>query len=404
MTRRVRAPVPMQMLAACALCALVGACGPDDGEVCAVESGDGVWFDVAAVAERECEKLSSYRLFVGELADLTANEGVVPYDLNSPLFSDYATKQRFLWLPEGTSMTYHPEDTFEMRVGTVIVKSFSYLDDIRVPDGPRQQVETRIMYRTDERWAVTTYVWDETQTEAYRQIAGARTPVRWLHYDGAERALDYSIPNQNQCKNCHEEHDDVTAPIGPKARHLNRRFDYPDGPQNQLEYLAAAGLLAGLPADLATVPRAPVWNDEQTGTLEERARSWLDINCAHCHNPTGAARTSGLDLSHGQANPYEYGVCKGPVATGGGSGGHSFNIVPGQPDESILVYRLESTELDVRMPEVGRQQVHEESTALIRAWIESLPGDCSTVAGEPTPISGRTATMGVELRAHPVGP
>lgn len=365
-------------LAVAIVCALVSACSEPEGEMCAVTPGQEVWFDVAAIAERECDTLSSYRFFTGDLAALTPNARVLPYDLNSPLFSDYAAKQRFLWLPEGTAMEYHPEDTFAMPVGSVLIKSFSYLDDIRAPEGARQQLETRLMYRTSERWHVATYVWNEEQTEAYRQVAGDRVAAAWTHYDGQERSLNYSIPTKNQCKNCHEEHDDITAPIGPKARHLNRSLDYPEGARNQLEYLAEAGLLSGLPTDLSTVPRAPVWDDESTGTLTERARSWLDINCAHCHNPTGAARTSGLDLTHSQNNPYEYGVCKGPVAAGGGSGGRNYNIVPGRPDESILIHRLESTELDVRMPEVGRQQVHDESTALIRAWIEAMPGECST--------------------------
>lgn len=365
-------------LALLVLPAVTLACGQTDGEVCAAAAGDAVWFDAEALVGNECEKLSSYRFFVGEMADLQPNDRVVPYDVNSPLFSDYASKQRFLWLPEGTAMSYHPEDTFEMPVGTALIKSFSYLDDIRSEDGDRQQLETRIMYRLQERWEVTTYVWNDEQTEAYRQVAGARVSARWIHHDGAERTLDYSVPNKNQCKNCHEEHDDITSPIGLKARHLNRLFDYPEGVENQLVYLENTGLLTGLPADLAEVDQASVWDDESVGTLEMRARSWLDINCAHCHNPTGAARTSGLDLSHAQTNPYEYGVCKGPVAAGGGSGGRQYNIVPGRPDDSILVYRLESIELDVRMPEVGRQQVHDESTALIRAWIESLPGACAT--------------------------
>ena len=383
MRAAVAAPARLGLGLGLTLALALGGCGGDDddgGDVdagvdeCPIAAGTGVSFDATA---EECDKLSSYRFFVGPLADMAPNDRVVPYDLNSPLFSDYTAKDRFLWLPEGTSMDYHPEDTFDVPVGSVFIKTFSYPDDVRSPDGSRQLLETRLLYRTAEQWEVATYVWDETQTEAYRQVAGARIASEWIHFDGQTRTLDYSVPDKNQCKNCHEEHDDLTAPIGPKARHLNRMHDYPGGAQNQLSYLAEQGLLSGLPADIAQVPLAPVWDDPNTGTVEERARTWMDINCAHCHNPTGAARTSGLDLSHDQSNPYEFGVCKGPVAAGGGSGGRLYNIVPGQPDESILVYRLESTELDERMPEIGRQQVHEESTALIREWIAAMPGDCS---------------------------
>jgi uncharacterized repeat protein (TIGR03806 family) len=386
MSRTRRAALWTPLLGALLLSACTGSDDGDSGtpdaapldDRCAIAPGDGVSFDAAS---RACDKLSSYRFFVGDLAALEPNQRVVPYDLNSPLFSDYTSKYRFLYLPDGAAMSYHPELSFDLPVGAVIIKTFAYLDDMRAPEGPRRLLETRLLFRTADKWDVATYLWNPEQTEAYREVAGRIIDVDWVDEDGQPRELAYAVPNNNQCKNCHEEHDDITGPIGPKARHLNREYGYPGGARNQLEYLAELGMLDGLPGDPAQIARAAVWNDEQSGTLEERARAWLDINCAHCHNPSGAARTSGLDLSYAQANPYEYGVCKAPVAAGGGSGGRAYNIVPGLPDESILVLRLESTEPDVRMPEVGRQLVHEESVAVIRAWIEAMPGDCATVPG-----------------------
>lgn len=351
--------------------------GPDASvDVCAVAGGTGVSFDADGVL---CDRLSSYRFFVavGAGAELVPNQGVVPYDLNTPLFSDYTTKVRFLWLPPGTSMSYHDTGSFAMPVGAALLKTFAYLDDIREPRGGRRLLETRILFRTSAGWEGITYVWNQDQTEAFREVAGDTIDASWIHHDGQPRHIAYSVPNTNQCKNCHEEHDDTVGPIGPKARHLNRDIARADGVENQLVGLAELGYLSGLPADLALVPRAPVWNDEAAAPLDARARAWLDINCAHCHNPTGAARTSGLDLSPGQSNPYEYGVCKGPVAAGGGSGGRLYNIVPGEPDSSILVYRIESTEPDVRMPEVGRQLVDEGGVALIREWIAAMAGGCA---------------------------
>jgi uncharacterized repeat protein (TIGR03806 family) len=243
-------------------------------DVCAVAEGRGVSFDADATL---CDRLSSYRFFVGqssmpaELAELAPNQGVVPYDLNSPLFSDYTAKYRFVWLPPGTSMSYHDTGSFDMPVGTALLKTFAYLDDIREPQGGRRLLETRILYRTSSAWEGITYVWNEDQTEAYRQVAGDIIPASWIHHDGQERQIAYSVPNKNQCKNCHEEHDDVVGPIGPKARHLNR--DLPDVGGNQLVHLAEIGYLTGLPADPAAVPRAPVWDDETSGTLDERARA-----------------------------------------------------------------------------------------------------------------------------------
>lgn len=124
--------------------------------------------------------------------------------------------------------------------------------------------------------------------------------------------------------------------------------------------------------DLASVSKAPVWNDPATGSLNDRARTWLDINCAHCHRPEGPASTSGLNLSVHEQSPAAWGVQKTPVAAGRGSGNRRYDIVPGHPDQSILLYRLESTDPGVMMPEVSRKVTHREGVALIREWIASL--------------------------------
>ena len=111
-------------------------------------------------------------------------------------------------------------------------------------------------------------------------------------------------------------------------------------------------------------PRLAVWDDPKSGTLDARARAWLEINCAHCHSPEGPARNSGLDLLASQRNPTRFGINKPPVAAGIGSGGLAFDIVPGQPDKSILVYRIASTHPGIMMPELGKRLVHEEGVAL----------------------------------------
>ena len=162
-------------------------------------------------------------------------------------------------------------------------------------------------------------------------------------------------------------------PIGPRgARHLNRDFAYQEGTENQLTYWARHGALAGAPEPSAA-PRLAVWDDSRTGTLDARARAWLEINCAHCHSPEGPARNSGLDLLASQRNPTAFGVNKPPVAAGIGSGGLAFDIVPGQPDKSILAFRIASTHPGIMMPELGKRLVHEEGVALIREWIAAMP-------------------------------
>jgi uncharacterized repeat protein (TIGR03806 family) len=291
--------------------------------------------------------------------------------LASPLFSDYATKYRFVRLPPGTKARYHATAVFDFPVGTIIAKTFAYLHDLRDPNKGRRLVETRLLIHRPEGWIGLPYLWNDEQTEATLEVAGDSVPVRWVHTDGKERKVNYLVPNVNQCLGCHE-NNKVLLPIGPKARNLNRDFDYSEGKENQLAHWVKTGILAGAP-EPGQAPRLPVWYDPTTGTLDQRARAWLEINCAHCHNPAGPARTSGLDLTAAQTDPGKYGVWKTPVAAGRGSGGRAFDIVPGKPDASILAYRLDSTELGVMMPELGRRLVDDDGVALVRGWIASLP-------------------------------
>jgi hypothetical protein len=96
--------------------------------------------------------------------------------------------------------------------------------------------------------------------------------------------------------------------------------------------------------------------------------AYLDVNCGHCHQPEGAANTSGLNLIFGTPLSTELGVFKATVSAGAGTGGHQYSIVPGNPEESILVYRMNSTNPGAMMPELGRRLVHEEGVALMKEW------------------------------------
>lgn len=358
---------------------LLAACGdnqdggglPDGGsaEDCRPPTGSAAFFDLD---HEPCRQLSSYRFFADGPAQV-AGDGVVPYDLNSALFSDYASKHRFLFLP--SPMQYQASGVFDLPVGSVLIKTFAYRADLRDPDSDERLVETRLLVHRDRGWEGLVYVWDDDQSDARLQVSGGIVPVEWIDAAGEAQALQYIVPNINQCENCHVA-DDSAQPIGIRARHLNRDYAYAEGSENQLAGLSARGLLDGAPADPADAPRAAVWDDPDSGTVEERTRAWLDINCAHCHSPTGPARTSGLDLRAEQLEPALYGVCKTPVAAGAGSGGRQYGIVPGQPDESILMFRLESVEPAIRMPEILRQTVHQESVALVREWIAGLEGEC----------------------------
>lgn len=308
--------------------------------------------------------------------DITPNAGVTPYNLNTPLFSDYAVKRRTVWLPSGASAAYDATNVFDFPDGTVFTKSFGFADDMRKPQPIITWVETRIVWKNAGVWQGMSYTWDAAQKVATAQPGGEVLSLSWIDQTGQTVTTNgYLVPSINQCFECHQV-STVFEPIGPKARNLNGNFTYPDGTtQNQLAHWSSTGLLSGAP-DPSAAPKLAVWNDPSTGTLDDRARAYLESNCAHCHSPTGFAFNTGLFLSTLETNPVNLGICKKPVAAGQGGGGLVYDIVPGDPNNSILHFRLDSADIGVRMPEIGRSLIDTAGLQLITDWITALPGSC----------------------------
>lgn len=320
--------------------------------------------DTASYTKYGKAKLSDYHFFEGKLADLNPADRVFPYDINSPLFTDYALKKRFIYLPEGTEIAYSSDDVLEFPVGSVLIKNFHYSDE-QLTDGEGKIIETRLLIHEENGWKALAYIWNDEQTDAFIEITGKKVPVQLA----AQGTIDYSVPNMLQCKSCHDRNGKI-APIGPSARQLNKPADNGD---NQLAKLVNQGWLKGAPP-AAEWPKLIQWEDS-AGSLNERARAYLEINCGHCHRSDGPAKNSGLDLTTKAHEAHAMGIFKAPVAAGKGSGGLKYDIVPGQPDQSILIYRMQSNDPAIMMPELGRSIVHEEGVELIKNWIQQLEKD-----------------------------
>jgi uncharacterized repeat protein (TIGR03806 family) len=315
-------------------------------------------------------RLLSYDLFEGDGASQQPEYGVVPYAINSQLFSDYAMKRRFIKLPDGKPAVYDNEKTFEMPVGTIIVKTFSYPKDMSDLSLGERLLETRLLIHGKDGWGGLTYIWNFKQTDAFLEVAGHDVVATWIDLAGNVQINDYQVPNTNQCKQCHTV-DDRMVPIGIRARHLNRDYEFPGGKENQLAHWSRIGILSGAP-NHADAPRLADYSDPATGSSDARGRAWLEINCAHCHAEGARAWNTGLDLMASQTDSSLLGVYKTPTAAGGGTGGFYYDIVPGKPEESIMLHRVQSTEPDVAMPELGRSMVHEEGVELVRQWIKGM--------------------------------
>ena len=367
-----------------------GLVGDGDQALCRA-TGSNVSWD--ALLKANCPKLSDYNLF-SDAANPTAspNSGGMPYDLNSPLFTDYASKYRFVYVPEGGKASYSENEAFDFPVGTVLVKTFALPSNTAERGFDNEDlIETRLLIHRPTGWSALPYVWNADKSDASIAKAGA-IQAKTVSHNGDTLAFDYVVPSMNQCKQCHQYKADentnaVFVPIGPKARHLNRNYDYGDGAINQLSKWQSAGILQGVP-DLANVPAVPSYHDSDAATvaslsdsaLMQTAKGYLDINCAHCHRPEGNASNTGLKLEYWRAYAedagFSHGTCKSPVAYGGGSLG--FDVVPGNADESIMHFRMASNSPGDRMPEIGRSLSHDEGVALISEWIKRLPAaSCS---------------------------
>ena len=327
-----------------------------------------VCFLTAISLEASPKKLLSDYNFFKKIETQIPNENVIPYHLASPLFSDYTYKFRFVSMPNGEFAQYNYNEVFNFPVGTKIIKTFAYPVDNRDLSLGFQLLETRLLIKDKNGWYPLSYIWKENQDDAELKYIGKTINAKWIDKNGVEQVNRYRVPNINQCGSCHNLNK-VIMPIGPKGRNLDVDFFYQHGMENQIDYWDKINILENIPSDRKN-PTA-IWNLESE-TIENRARAYLDINCAHCHREGGSAGNSGFYLSHEETNNTSLGIMKKPVAAGRGSGGLKYVIKPGISEESILLYRMASTDPGVMMPELSRNMEHKEAIPLIKEWIDSI--------------------------------
>ncbi|WP_373473499.1 SO2930 family diheme c-type cytochrome [Sphingorhabdus lacus] len=297
--------------------------------------------------------LSAYGFFDG--AANRPSRQLIPYQLRTPLFSDYAEKQRFIYLPEGARLTSDQAGKFEFPVGAALIKSFGYPDK----SGALRILETRVLLHQQDGWVALPYIWRDDGGDADLRVGGKRMAVD-VELQGTPTTISYAVPNKNQCKQCHSS-DASIVPIGP----IWQNMEFPR--QGDREKL-----LQWMP-QLAKMAAWGKWDDLEGGTLNERARHYLKVNCGHCHAPKGSASNSGLFLDGSAGDAAAYGIGKRPVAAGRASGDFDFVIEAGRPDRSILIYRMKSTDPGIAMPELGRATAHAEGVKLLEDWVAAMP-------------------------------
>ncbi|TCD03198.1 hypothetical protein [Pedobacter psychroterrae] len=288
------------------------------------------------------KKLSNYHLFQGKMSALHPTLGVELFELSSTLFTDYAEKQRLIKLPAGKKLTLNGNGLPDFPEGTLIAKTFYYGSE----SAKRLNiVETRLLIFAGSKWNVATYQWNEGQTDAFLIKEGATVQLKVEGFTGEKRQIAYHIPRNNECVSCHRSGNEI-LPIGPKVRNLNRVVERDRKQVNQLQYLMNKGLINV--SSLDTFQRLPAYKYKET-PIAQRARAYLDINCAHCHQPGGYAGQTTLNLD------YNTSIERSGI----------------ELNKNNIIIRMNEMG-DYHMPKLGTTVVDKEGVELIRAYIKTL--------------------------------
>lgn len=345
----------------------------DNNNGCGLLSSDEINWQ--ALMTEDCYRLSDYNLFL-DPQDARNNPrlGGYKYEVSPALFSDYAVKDRFVFIPKNTVIELDsqiPLKKSELGIryptGTVITKTFSFKNT----EGVYNVIETRLLIKREQRWVALPYVWNDNKTEAllsYEGFPNKDIEVTITHSETVN--IKYDVPNTQECQLCHGMRDQL-QPIGfSRLNFLVNNDQFSDGSNNLIKRLPLFFYKEKL-FDLVSLQRISEDNSLQESS-RMNTRQYLDMNCSHCHNPKGYAANSRLYLEAWRPLGRELGLCKKPVAAGRGSGGLPYVINPQNSLQSILWYRLASTENGVKMPELGRVLAHAEGAQQVARWIETM--------------------------------
>lgn len=319
-------------------------------------------------------KLSDYNFFVGNIANQIPSLNVIAYEPASSLFTDYALKKRFIWMPNGQAATYVNDYTIlNFPVGTVLLKTF-YYNTIQ-PGNTTKLIETRVMVRKNDEWKFYEYLWNDEQTDANLVtggdfVNGSFKTITFTKPNNNVVTTDYRIPSDGECLACHKINE-IPTPIAVKPQNLNRSYNYPSGTMNQLQKLVTQGYLDTYPSNIDSA----VDYHDTSKPLAIRVRSYLDVNCAHCHQDQGRCDYRSIRLTLRQSGEdANMGICL--TADEEISPTLQKIIAPGNYNKSIMHYRMNTNEESQRMPLLGRTIIHEEGVALLEEWINSLNQTC----------------------------
>jgi uncharacterized repeat protein (TIGR03806 family) len=310
-------------------------------------------------------RLSQMGLFVGpRLADLVPAVGVFAYEVNVSLYSDGAMKRRFVWLPPGTKI-HATDDRWQLPVGAYLIKSFYFPNDARDPTRGVHIVETRLLVQQSDGMNVSTYVWNDEQTDAVASGGNVDVPVRWIDGNGLLHDDYFHVPGTSLCESCHDD-----RALGIRTRQMAMAGDFADGTTDQISHLVSAGVLDGPPPAPNTVVLVDPFG---SAPIDDRARSYLDANCAHCHASVGIAAGTNLFWDWEDTGPTMLPLCRSTHAVAG----NDHVIVPGHPEQSEFLSRMLDADPFGRMPQGPTHIPDGAGIAVLSHWVQQMtPPGC----------------------------
>jgi uncharacterized repeat protein (TIGR03806 family) len=304
-----------------------------------------------------------------DLARLEPSAGLIPYDLQAPLWSDGASKQRWMSLPVLGSIHVEDDGPWQVPEGTIFVKHFEMPLDEGQP-AVRRRLETRLLVaaRAGNFYGVT-YKWNAAQTDAELVLSGATEQLAIVGSDGVEREQSYFYPGPRDCNYCHSASSGYV--LGLRTRQLNHEHPYQADfhPVNQLVAWSGWGFLDRSFDNTATMLAPQLANlADQDESLEKRVRSYWDGNCSMCHAGEDG-NVIGWDARFWTPME-EQGLDQPPRNAGPDL--PSRLIDPGEPKRSYIFLRADTAAAPLRMPPLGRNRVDAAYVLLLQQWIESL--------------------------------
>ena len=360
------------------------------------------YLEMPAEADGRIPRLLSQTGVFSDTPKRIASPGLIPYDLNVAFWSDAADKSRWIAVPAG-QILFSASGEWRFPAGTVFVKNFDLGLDAANP-AVKRRLETRILVR-DSKGGVygAVYKWRPDGSDAELLSTSATETIQVKSATGKPQEQTWYYPSRQDCLTCHTA--GAGGVLGVKTRQLNRPFTYPSGViDNELRTWNHLGLFtpAFKDEELQKFTALAAAGDTRR-SLQDRARSYLDANCAQCHRPGGTV--ANFDARYDTPLDKQA-LIDGPVLIDQGIDRPRV-ISPHDIWRSIAYMRVDTTG-DIRMPPLARETIDQKGVQLLGEWINSLPGpevlappNISPPGGtyvQPVEISLTSGESGAEIR------